>query len=87
MTNRESVVDSIPGIWHEVPRNRWRVKLCKDGEIYHRSYHHSYEEALLVWLEAKRQAMRPLSERIAHQKMTPVVRFLRQPVVIREPES
>jgi len=74
-------MESIPGIWHEVSRNRWRVKLCKDGEIYHRSYHRSFDEAFIVWKTAKRQAMCPLSEHIARQNLTPIARFLRQPLL------
>lgn len=73
-------MDCTPGIWHEVTRNRWRVKLCKDGEIYHRSYHRSYQEALEAWILAKQLAARPVSEIIAEQRMTPIARFLRQPL-------
>jgi len=73
-------MDVTPGIWHEVGRNRWRVKLCKDGEIYHRSYHHSYQSALKAWTQAKQMAARPVSEVIAEQRMTPIAKFLRQPL-------
>lgn len=71
-------MESYPGIWHEAPRNRWRVKLCKDGEIYHRSYHHSFAEALETWVLAKKLAAQPASLTI--RATTPVAKFLRQPL-------
>lgn len=74
-------MEARPGIWFEAPRNRWRVKLCRDGEIYHRSYHYNYTEALEAWTLAKHQAMQPMSATLAEQMMTPVAKFLRQPLV------
>ena len=72
-------MESVPGIWYESPRHRWRVKLCKDGEIYHRSYHHSFDEALVAWTLAKRNAAQPASMLAAQQALTPVALFIRQP--------
>jgi hypothetical protein len=72
-------MESIPGIWHEKPRNRWRVKLCKDCEIYHLSYHHSYEEAFITWTLAKQAVAQPTSMLAARQALTPIAKFLRQP--------
>jgi hypothetical protein len=72
-------MESIPGIWHELPRNRWRVKLCKDGEIYHRSYHCDFESAYMAWFLAKQEAAQPASVLLARQTSTPIAKFLRQP--------
>lgn len=72
-------MEPLPGIWHEVARGRWRVKLCKDGEIYHRSYHHTYQEAYQAWIVAKRLSLCPMSTMVAKQALTPVAKFLRQP--------
>ena len=42
------------GIWFEENRNRYRVRLYKNGKVAHRSYHNTYEEAE----SALRDAMR-----------------------------
>jgi hypothetical protein len=75
----EQVMEALPGIWHEIPRNRWRVKLCKDGEVYHRSYHHTFDEALKAWTLAKQLVAQPMNATLAKQAMSPVAKFLRQP--------
>ena len=33
------------GIWFEENRNRYRVRLYKNGKVAHRSYHNTYEAA------------------------------------------
>ena len=33
------------GIWFEENRNRYRVRLYKNGKVVHRSYHTTYEAA------------------------------------------
>jgi len=47
------------GVWYEVKRDRWRVKLFCDGVLFHRSYHREYDEALLEWQQAKRKMKKP----------------------------
>jgi hypothetical protein len=75
------MAEPIPGLWYEVARNRWRVKLCKDGEIYHRSYHRSYEVAYDTWKTAKKTVLQPpdVAVMASGQALTPIAKFLRQP--------
>ena len=68
------------GIWYEEARSRWRVKLFCDGELFHRSYHHSFNDALLAWKGAKRKMIRP-SPVIPIQEASLINRFLCQPLV------
>jgi hypothetical protein len=41
------------GIFFETARQRWRVRLYKQGDVVHLSYHRSIEDALENWLVAK----------------------------------
>lgn len=68
------------GIWYEEKRGRWRVKLFWEGELFHRSYHHSYDEALSTWQDAKQRMKRPRI-RIPIQEASLINRFLCQPLV------
>jgi hypothetical protein len=43
------------GVYYEEARNRWRVRLYKDGRVIHRSYHPTEEEAWTTWINAKRK--------------------------------
>jgi len=69
------------GIWYEETRNRWRVKLFCDGELFHRSYHHTFNEALLVWRAEKKKMIVPRPV-IPIQEASLVNKFLCQPRVI-----
>ena len=74
-------MDSDPfppkGIWMEVSRNRWRVKLFCDGVLFHRSYHSTFEEALTAWQVAKKRMRLPREA----PEATPINKFLYQPLV------
>lgn len=41
------------GIYFEDDRQRWRVRLYKEGAVVHLSYHRSLEDAMEGWLVAK----------------------------------
>jgi hypothetical protein len=67
------------GIWYETSRSRWRVKIVRNRELIHRSYHHDYDEALRVWTriqEETRISCRPL---ISSEPTSLIDQFLRQP--------
>ena len=38
-----------PGVWYEATRKRYRVRLYKEGEVFHLSYHGDVDEALEAW--------------------------------------
>jgi len=67
------------GIWYEKARNRWRVKLCYDGELIHRSYHKEYEAAVEAWQGAKKSMVRPKPEVPIHL-CSKINRFLCRPL-------
>jgi len=50
------------GIWYEKKRDRYRVRLYRDGELLERSYHRSYEAALAAW-ERAQSASKPNLEK------------------------
>ena len=52
-------MESIPGIWYEEKRTRWRVKLAHGGVIICCSYHRTHEEAVVAWQKAKRSIVKP----------------------------
>lgn len=66
------------GITYERGRDRWRVKLVKQGVLLHRSYHKEYEAAYEAWLGVKTATPRP--ELVAPQP-SPINRFLCQPLI------
>lgn len=68
------------GIWYEVKRDRWRVKLFLDGELFHRSYHREYDDALSAWQQAKKKMIRPRPI-IPIKEASLANRFLCQPVI------
>jgi len=68
------------GIWFEINRNRWRVKLFCDGILFHRSYHKNYNDALIAWHKAKKQMVRPKPEVPIHLS-SDINRFLCQPLL------
>lgn len=37
------------GIYFDKQRNRWRVRLYKQREVVHLSYHPNYQQALATW--------------------------------------
>ena len=46
-------IQAPKGIYFEAARQRWRVRLYKQGEVIHLSYHRSIEDAMEGWLSAK----------------------------------
>ena len=66
------------GVWFEANRNRWRVKLFCEGQLFHRSYHRSYSNALAAWQQAKKQMIQPRPV-IPLSESSPINRFLCQP--------
>lgn len=45
---------SIPkGVYYEVKKDRWRVRLYKEGAVIYLGYFKSYEEAIDAWIIAK----------------------------------
>lgn len=55
------------GIWYEKERNRYRVKLFFDSNLYHRSYHPTFEAAYDTWLRVKREMRKPKPKVPVHQ--------------------
>lgn len=43
-----------PGIWYEVERGRFRVRVYKGTHVFHLSYHQDVDDALSTWHEAHR---------------------------------
>ena len=43
-----------PGIWYEQPRNRYRVRLYKKGQVVHLSYHKDLASAQVAKEEAEK---------------------------------
>jgi hypothetical protein len=41
------------GVFFEEERQRWRVRLYKEADVMHLSYHRTLEDALETWLVAK----------------------------------
>jgi hypothetical protein len=84
MTTIGAVMDTngvIPkGIWYEQKRNRWRVKLGCDGEIFHRSYHRDYAEALATWQQVKKRMIRP-RPKLPLAEASLINKFICQPLV------
>lgn len=68
------------GIWFEMNRDRWRVKLFCDGVLFHRSYHRDYPAALLAWQTAKKQMVRPKPDIPIHLS-SDINKFLCRPLV------
>jgi len=73
-------MEVVQGIWHEKARNRWRVKVFKDGELYHRSYHHDYQAALVTWTEIHKEIVNPRAASLRMQSNSVIDQFLRQPL-------
>lgn len=73
-------MEPIQGIWFEKGRNRWRVKIFKDGKLFHRSYHYEYEAAFETWSKAKRQLTLPRSDLAELESISAISQFLRQPL-------
>ena len=73
-------MEPIQGIWFEKGRNRWRVKLSTNGQVYHRSYHHDYDDAFITWTRVKRELMLPRPEISEFEALSLIARFLRQPL-------
>jgi len=72
---------AIPkGVWYEVQRNRWRVKLFCDGKVYHRSYHKDYLEAVAVCQQARKKMIKPRPI-VPIQEASLINQFLCQPLV------
>lgn len=71
----------VQGIWYEKGRSRWRVKLVRNGELQHRSYHRSYKDALLAYKQAMKEIARRPLPKLDEASLTSVQKFLRQPPV------
>lgn len=72
-------MESIPGIWYEEKRTRWRVKLIHNGVLLCCSYHRDHPSAVKAWKEAKRSIVRPKPE-IPIAEASLVNQFLCQPL-------
>jgi hypothetical protein len=57
------------GIWYEEPRNRYRVRLYRNREVTHLSYHKSQLEAEATLKGLKNESVTP---------MTPLERLILQ---------
>jgi len=73
-------MESIPGIWYEEKRDRWRVKLFCDGVLFHRSYHRNYNSAYNAWQTAKQKMVRP-RPKLSIPESSDINRFLCQPLI------
>ncbi|MCK4829371.1 hypothetical protein KA005_77320 [bacterium] len=64
----ENEKNELPvGIYHDTQRNRWRVRLYKQREVVHLSYHPNYQLAYATWELALKE--RELYE---PRKLTPI---------------
>jgi hypothetical protein len=69
----------VQGLWYEQARDRWRVKIILSGELFHRSYHHDYEEAFRTWTQVQEQIRSCRTRVLPPQARSPIAKFLRQP--------
>lgn len=71
-----------PGLWYEAARNRWRVRLYKQRQLYHLSYHTDYTEALSALHHARRNRPKAPTPQapFANKPLTPrhIITGLRQ---------
>lgn len=72
---------SVPGLWYEASRDRWRVLIRRDGDVYHRSYHRDYDEALTKWTQVMHE-LKMSMPRKRGMDMSAVGQFLRLPARI-----